>query len=80
MCQLQGILEDETPPPTHSLGYLTSMNRDDWAAIREEVCLHNSEQLNAIDSALFVLCLDDSEPTDAESLSHAMLHNYGANR
>lgn len=78
--QLSGILRDETPPPTHPVGYLTSLNRDKWAELREEVKQRNSDQLQAIDGALFVLCLDDHEPTTSESLSHTMLHNYGANR
>lgn len=78
--QLQGILADDSPPPTHPLGYLTSLDRDQWAEIREEVDLHNKEELSAIDSALFVLCLDDLEPTSPDTLSHCMLHNYGANR
>lgn len=78
--QLQGILADDTPPPAHPLGYLTTLNRDKWAELRGEVELHNREELSAIDSALLVLCLDDVEPTTADTLSHCMLHNYGANR
>lgn len=78
--QLQGILADETPPPSHPLGYLTALNRDKWARLREEVELHNKDELSAIDSALLVLCLDDSEPVTADTLCHTMLHNYGANR
>ena len=78
--QLQGILADETPPSPHPLGYLTSLDRDKWAMLREEVQVLNSDQLAAVDSAMFVLCLDDSEPTAADSLFHTMLHNYGANR
>ena len=78
--QLQGILADASPPPSHPLGYLTGLDRDKWAELREEIALHNQDQLTAIDSALFVLCLDDSEPTAVDTLSHTMLHNYGANR
>lgn len=78
--QLQGILADKTPPLPHSLGYLTALNRDKWAELRKEVELHNSDELSAIDSALFVLCLDDSEPTAPDTFSYIMLHNYGANR
>lgn len=78
--QLQGILADTAPPPSHPLGYLTALNRDKWAGLRREVELHNGEELSAIDSALLVLCLDDYEPTTADTMSHCMLHNYGANR
>lgn len=78
--QLQGILADKTAPSSHPLGYLTTLNRDKWAELREEVQVLNSEQLAAIDSSILVLCLDDSEPTTADSMFHTMLHNYGANR
>ena len=78
--QLQGILEDPTPPPTHQLGYLTTLDRDQWAKLRPELERKNGEELLAIDSALFVLCLDDSQHTAGDTFSHSMLHNFGANR
>ena len=45
------------------LGALTSDNRDRWASIREEMELspRNKEALHSIDTAVFVLCLDDDE-------------------
>ena len=78
--QLGGILADDALPPPHPIGYLTGLNRDEWAGLRQEVGVQNGDQLAAIDSALLVLCLDDGEPTAADTLSHTMLHNYGANR
>ena len=78
--QLQGILEDQTPPPTHQLGYLTTLNRDRWARVRQELEGQNGEELLAIDSAMLVLCLDDCEHVAPDTLFHAMLHNSGANR
>jgi len=41
---------------------------------------HNRSAVEKIDSALFVLCLDDHEPTTPLDVSHTFLHNYGANR
>ena len=78
--QLQGILEAKVLPPSHQLGYLTALNRDKWAELRQDVEQQNQEAMLAIDSAMLVLCLDDCEHTAADTLSHAMLHNFGANR
>lgn len=80
--QLLGILSDPRPPPTHPVGYLTSLERDQWAELREELSsLSDSAQsLSIIDSAMFVLCLDDHEPTTIPNFTATMLHNYGANR
>ena len=80
--QLLSILEDPRPPPSHPLSYLTTMERDTWAGLREELVANeeNRNALEKIDSALFVLCLDDNQPTTAEDATHTLLHNYGANR
>ena len=80
--RLLGILSDATPPPSHPVGYLTAVDRDNWAGLREELISDqtNRASLQAIDSAMFVLCLDDSEPETPEELSHIMLHNHGHNR
>ena len=40
----------------------------------------NRQALLTLDSALFVLCLDDAELTNETDTTHCMLHNYGANR
>ena len=80
--QLLGILSDPRPPPTHPVGYLTSVERDQWAELREELCSQkdSADSLSMIDSAMFVLCLDDHEPTTIPDFTATMLHNYGANR
>ncbi len=80
--QLREILCDNAPPVQHQVGYLTGINRDKWAGLREElVCSErNRETLRCIDSAMFVLCLDDSDPETPSDLSHTMLHNHGNNR
>ena len=68
--------------PSHPLNYLTAIDRDHWAALREELVAReqNRQALAKIDSALFVLCLDDHEPTTAQDVSHTFLHNHGSNR
>ena len=40
----------------------------------------NRQALEKIDSSLFVLCLDDHEPTTAQDVSYTFLHNHGNNR
>ena len=40
----------------------------------------NREALTILDSALFVLSLDDSEVTDEVQATHTLLHNHGVNR
>ena len=80
--QLLGILSDPRPPPTHPVGYLTSLERNQWAELREELCSHDdsAQSLSVIDSAMFVLCLDEHEPTTIPDFTATMLHNYGVNR
>ncbi|KAI8497228.1 Carnitine O-palmitoyltransferase 2, mitochondrial [Branchiostoma belcheri] len=78
---LSHILSDQTPPPSHPLGYLTAENRDTWAGLRQKLedC-GNGEVLKTVDSAMFCLCLDDSAAEDVDSLTRLMLHGDGANR
>ena len=80
--QLLGILNDPRPPPTHPIGYLTTMERDQWAELREELTSNaeSAKNLSILDSAMFVLCLDDHEPTTIPDFTFTMLHNHGANR
>ena len=40
----------------------------------------NRQALATLDSAMFVLCLDDAEVTNEIEATHTLLHNYGANR
>ena len=53
---------------------------DTWARLREEMLPSNRESLEAIDSSLFVLCLEDNEPITTEQLSRAMLYGDATNR
>lgn len=40
----------------------------------------NQESLQAIDGSLFVLCLDENEPTTPELVSRNMLYGDATNR
>lgn len=49
------------------LGVLTAENRDTWADVREHLeKTHNQTALDTIDSALFVLSLDDKADYSSE--------------
>jgi len=61
-----------------AVGVLTSLNRKEWAMVREELVAHsprkNSESLTIVDSALFVLVLDDYIPPNKHAAAANMLH------
>lgn len=80
--QLEAILHDHTPSPTHPICLLPSMNRDDWTDARQELIsdTQNALHLEKIDSALFVLSLDETTPTEPVDAMRVFLHNYGFNR
>ncbi|KAG5951993.1 hypothetical protein E4U53_001843 [Claviceps sorghi] len=66
-----------------AVGALTSENRDIWADAREllaQTSSNNREALDAIDSASFVVCLDDASPITLEERAHQYWHGDGANR
>ncbi|KAG6030503.1 hypothetical protein E4U41_007813 [Claviceps citrina] len=66
-----------------AVGALTSENRDIWADAREllvQTSSKNRDALRAIDSASFVVCLDDACPITLEERAHQYWHGDGANR
>jgi len=78
---LDYIQRDAVAPAEHPLGYLTSENRDKWAAARQLLEQDNREQMEAIDGALFNLVLDDvTTGDDRQKITKTFLHGNGANR
>ena len=70
----------ERVPP---VGALTSENRDVWADAREVLLSaspKNSRMLREIESASFVVCLDDASPVTLEERANQYWHGDGANR
>jgi len=60
-----------------AVGVLTSLDRNQWAKAREEIINHstkNADGFRAIDSALFVLVLDDYLPKTKQDAAANMLH------
>lgn len=66
-----------------ALGILTAMDRNGWADAREMLYRshpQNIASLNAIETGLFALCLDDSHPISLEERFRDILHGDGKNR
>lgn len=79
---LQTIIDDATETPIQeaakgALGVLSTENRKVWSGLRDvltqEPSSNNADCLNIVDSALFVLCLDYTEPADSAALCQNML-------
>jgi len=66
-----------------AVGVLTAENRDIWTDARE-VLLNahssNAAALKTIESASFVVCLDDASPVTLEERAHQYWHGDGRNR
>lgn len=79
---LQTIIDDATQTPIQeaakgALGVLSTENRKVWSGLRDlltkEQGSNNADCLQYVDTALFVVCLDYSEPTTAAALCQNML-------
>lgn len=79
---LQVIVEDAQQTPIHeaaksALGVLSTENRKIWSGLREVISRdegsNNSDCLNIVDSALFILDLDHTEPQTQAELCMNML-------
>ncbi|KAG4025647.1 hypothetical protein MFRU_053g00160 [Monilinia fructicola] len=79
--QFQRIYEKAESTP--AVGILTSENRDIWTDAREVLLKanpSNAKILKEIESASFVVCLDDAAPVTLEERAHQYWHGDGANR
>ncbi|CBF88236.1 carnitine O-acetyltransferase facC [Aspergillus nidulans FGSC A4] len=79
---LEVILADAEQTPIQeaakgALGVLSTENRKVWSGLRDILTKDehsiNAEGLNIVDTALFVLCLDDTEPHNMSELCANML-------
>ncbi|KAI9833725.1 MAG: Carnitine O-acetyltransferase mitochondrial [Thelocarpon superellum] len=73
----------ETAEKAPAVGLLTSENRDIWADARRsllEASPANKATLELIQSASFVVCLDDASPVTLEERAHQYWHGDGQNR
>jgi len=73
-----GEIEKKYLNSVSGLGVLTSLGRKQWARAREELIEHsptkNVESFKVVDSALFVLVLDDYVPKNKNEAAANMLH------
>lgn len=70
----------ETAP---AIGILTTENRDTWTEMRESLIQTNpanATALEAIESASFVVCLDDAKPVTLQERARQYWHGDGSNR
>lgn len=79
---LQTIIDDAVQIPIQeaakgAIGVLSTENRKVWSGLRDvltqEPASNNADSLNIVDSALFVLCLDYTEPPNVAALCQNML-------
>jgi len=80
--QLEQIISQ---PDQHepAVGALTTLNRTAWALVRnrmEVISATNETALRSLDNALFLVCLDDTEPENAATAARVALHGNGRNR
>ncbi|PVI01903.1 carnitine O-acetyltransferas-like protein [Periconia macrospinosa] len=79
--QFQRIYEKAEKSP--AVGSLTSQNRDVWTEVypRLKAASHaNAASIEAIESASFVVCLDDASPVTLEERARQYWHGDGQNR
>lgn len=79
---LQTIIDDAVQTPIQeaakgALGVLSTEYRKVWSGLRDvltrEPDSNNADSLNIVDSALFILCLDYTEPANVAALCQNML-------
>ncbi|KAK2750350.1 hypothetical protein FQN57_003830 [Myotisia sp. PD_48] len=79
---LKSIIEDAQKTPIQeaaksAIGVLSTENRKIWSGLRDFLTSNpesnNAECLNIVDSALFILCLDYTEPSNVAELCGNML-------
>ncbi|KAJ5925038.1 Carnitine O-acetyltransferase [Penicillium verhagenii] len=79
--QFQHIINTAQPAPP--VGVLTVADRDHWTAARKTLIAAdpaNEQALQTIESAGFVVCLDDAKPVTLEERSRQYWHGDGSNR
>ena len=85
---LQAICKDADQVDKHdiassAIGVLSTENRRVWSAHRDTLNSdsHNQQCLEVLDTALFVVCMDDSEPENPAELCNNMLcGTYGISK
>ncbi len=77
------VLADPAPPEPHPVGALTTLDRADWAGVRDRLraaAPANVDALDAVEAALFCVALDDAAPADRHAAGDQLLHGAAENR
>ncbi|XP_063693122.1 carnitine O-palmitoyltransferase 2, mitochondrial-like isoform X2 [Bolinopsis microptera] len=77
---LEEIIADSRAPNKQGLGYFTALEREEWSNVRAELEAQNKPFLDAIDEAIFVLCLDDLKTQNSGEVLKNGLVGEGHNR
>ncbi|ORE02265.1 acyltransferase ChoActase/COT/CPT [Rhizopus microsporus var. microsporus] len=81
--QFQRVIDDAGDIKGIPIGVLTSENRDKWCDYRDDLLAanpNNKKIMDKIESASFVVCLDDLTPFTRDELVRACWHGDGRNR
>lgn len=63
-----------------AVGHLTTKARAEWAHTRQTLLADNQAAVDAIETALFCVCLEDITPENPKQASDQLLHGNSANR
>ncbi|MCH9807193.1 MAG: choline/carnitine O-acyltransferase [Alphaproteobacteria bacterium] len=83
MVQFQRIIaQADAADPAPAIGVLTAARRPDWSNARDRLASSpvNRQSLDAIDRALFLVCLDTDVAASFEDLARAGLYGQKGNR
>ena len=78
--QLKNIVDETNSPADIPVAILTTTERDDCAKSMEMLRARNPKSLNLIESAIFVLSLDDNEAHTKKEIMEALQFGDGGNR
>ncbi|KAF8532833.1 acyltransferase ChoActase/COT/CPT [Trichophaea hybrida] len=81
--QFSRVYELANSEKVPAVGALTTENRDTWTDARSlllQASPDNAKALEVIESASFVVCLDDTAPVTLEERAHQFWHGDGQNR
>ncbi|HEY3753317.1 MAG TPA: choline/carnitine O-acyltransferase [Pseudonocardiaceae bacterium] len=80
---LRSILKSDraVEDPTAAVGHFTTKARAEWATSRAALlAAGNAEAFDAIETALFCVCLEDFAPADIQEACDKLLHGDSGNR
>jgi len=83
IAQLLNLIVERIDQTDFAIGALTTLNRTAWAIARNRLITLssiNQHSLQQLDSALFLVCLDDTEPKSLGTAARSALHGNGRNR